>query len=582
MPHARSRQLLAVTLAIPLSAALLAAPSTAAPDVGDRYTEIELQARTNLLVNDAGYNLPPGSSFNSITPDINAEAEVAFRVQYVADTNPSIGRPGVWFGGHGTGEIVYTGEVDSLVNGDVGLNDQGDIVFPISGGGVANKPYLYDAGTGTAAQVGTSPVLPNSYGNLRVDEDGNIGFKAGFADGNAFAAVVDGAGVFYAQDSTLDPSSPYTYLYTPTYNDAGQIAAKVATSSDLTSELEIRLFEADGTSTLLIANQAVDPSSPYRTFDNGLGLNDEGVIAVIATRADDGRKVLVRTDGTTTTEIAEVDPDGMIRTLEYFSPDINNAGQVVFRAVDADGQSIYVGDGTSLVRVAGKGDVVDVDLGTGQLGQHDSSPVFGGAPTINDHGDVAFTAGLHPEGDNKVEWGSGVFVAYGESDPGEPSGTSQDIVVTVPEGAGEGSLVISVDPADRTVVLPDLSLAGDRLATSGELRPVTVTDTRETDPGWNVSAQVSEFDSGEATFGGGFLGWAPTVGETSEGQVVTAGDDVTPGFPTGDGLSVPQQLASSEPGEGLGTAQLGAGLDLHVPVGTPAGAYTAVLTITAI
>lgn len=582
MPHARSRQLLAITLAIPLSAALLAAPSTAAPDVGDGYTEIELQARTNLLVNDAGYNLPPGSSFNSITPDINNEGQVAFRVQYVADTDPTIGRPGVWLGAHGTGEIVYTGDVDWLINGDVGMNDAGDVVFPLSSGGVSNKPYLYDAETGTASQVGTSPVLPNSYSYLRVDEEGNIGFKAGFSDGDALAAVREGTGVFYVQDDRLDPASPYTYLYTPSYNDAGQFAAKVATSSDLTSDLEIRLFEPDGSSTLLLANQAVDPSSPYRTFDNGLALNDEGVIAVIATRADDGSKVVVRTDGTTTTEIAGVDPEGTILKLEYFTPDINNAGQVAFRAVDADGQAIYVGDGTSLVRVAGKGDVVEVDLGSAQLGQHDSSPVFGGAPSINDRGDVAFTAGLHPEGDNLVEWGSGVFVAYGDDEPGEPVGTSQDIVATVPEGVGDGSLVISVDPADRTVVLPELALAGDRLSTSGELRPVTVTDTRVSDPGWSVSAQVSEFSSGEATFGGGFLGWSPTVGATSEEQVVTAGEVVAPGFPTGDGLSLPQQLASSAPGEGLGTAELGAGLDLQVPVGTPAGAYTAVLTITAI
>ena len=27
-------------------------------------------------------------------------------------------------------------------------------------------------------------------------------------------------------------------------------------------------------------------------------------------------------------------------------------------------------------------------------------------------GDIAFVAGVYPQGDNSVEWGSGVFVAY--------------------------------------------------------------------------------------------------------------------------------------------------------------------------
>src|SRR5699024_454853 len=102
---------------------------------------------------------------------------------------------------------------------------------------------------------------------------------------------------------------------------------------------------------------------------------------------------------------------------------------------------------------------------------------------------------------------------------------SEEIVATIPEDVGEGSLVISVDPEDRTVELPEMSSLGDRLATSGELRPVTVTDSRAADPGWDVSAQVSDFavSEGEDTFGGGFLGWSPTVESAAEGQDVTPG-----------------------------------------------------------
>lgn len=575
----------ALLCAVPMGAALLAAPSAAAnpsENHDSAYANVELQARTNLLVNDEGYNLPPGSSFNSISPDINNARQVAFRVQHVAEENPILGRPGVWLGSGGEGEIVHTGENDWTITVDPTLNDHGDIAFALAPSIMESHLYVYDAASGTGRQVNTSPVLPNSYANPGIDNDGNLGFQASFSGGRAYAGFRDGAGIFYVADSGLEAGSPYTYLYTPTYNNAGQIAGKVSTSGDMTSEQEIRLFEPDGSSRLLLANQEVDPGSPYASFDNSLGLNDQGVIAVVARRASDNQRVLVRSDGTTVTEIAAVDPEGTIRELEFFRPDINNRGQVVFRAVDADGQAIYVGDGSNLVRVVGKGDVVETDLGTGQLGQHDASPVFGGGPSINDHGDVVFTAGIHPQGDHLVEWGSGVFVAYGGSDSGEPGPVSEEIIATVPEASDEGSLIISVDPDDRTVWLPEMVAAGDRYSTSGALRPVWVTDTRTTNPGWDVTAQVSDFTSGSAAFGGGFLGWTPTVGAVSDGQVVTPGAPVAPGFPTGDGLSVPQTLGSASAGEGVGTAELGAGLNLQVPLDTPPGEYTAVLTITVI
>ncbi|USQ79266.1 WxL domain-containing protein [Ornithinimicrobium faecis] len=587
-PAAR-RSFMTLLAAAPTTAALLIAagvtPMAAHAD-GDPYDTVELQARTNLLANDAGHNLPPGSSFNSITPQINENGEVSFRVQYVAGLDPTIGSPGVWFGSGGEGEIVYTGNEGGTIPGEAILNDKGDIAFTLGGGGVDNKLYLYSADTQTAEQVGTSPVLPNSYSSAAVDEDGNIGFQASFSAGRSMAAYRDGMGVFYASDKGVDPNSPFTFFYTAHYNDAGQIAAKVSTSDDKVTEQELRVFNPDGSSEVLLANQAVDPESPYKEFDNGIAVNDEGVIAAVAERVSDGAKVVVRSDGETVTEIAAESADGPVQSVRYFRPDINNAGEVVFRAIGPDGAVIYVGDGEDLVAVATQGDAVTTDLGTAQLGQHNASPVFGGGPTINDNGDVAFAAGVHPEGDNQAEWGTGVFVAYGDTDGSEPPAddASEEIVATIPEDTGEGSLVISVDPDDRTVALPEMDSLGDRLATSGELRPVTVTDSRATNPGWDVSAQVSEFSAseGDDSFAGGFLGWSPSVESSTDGQTVNPGDAVDPGFPSGEGLSVPRQLGSADEGAGTGSAVLGAGLELQIPVDTAPGTYTAVLTITAI
>ena len=76
-------------------------------------------------------------------------------------------------------------------------------------------------------------------------------------------------------------------------------------------------------------------------------------------------------------------------------------------------EAIFAGDGTDLVRVIGEHDLVTTDLGTGRIDQHDGSVVFGGALSINARGDIAFSAGLTPENDNQVEWGSGIFIAVG-------------------------------------------------------------------------------------------------------------------------------------------------------------------------
>jgi hypothetical protein len=160
---------------------------------------------------------------------------------------------------------------------------------------------------------------------------------------------------------------------------------------------------------------------------------------------------------------------------------------------------------------------------------------------------------------------------------------SQDIVVTLEES--DGALVISVDPADRVVRLPSFQLAPDASSwtSQGELRPVTVTDTRPNAAGWAASGQVTEFTApGGATFAANSLGWTPKVLAQSAGQGVVPGPTVAPGFPTGDGLSVSQSLAFAPGGAGRGTASLGADLSLKVGTSLQPGTYQATATFTVI
>ena len=409
-----------------LSSATLAAllcASVAHAAVPD-YPVIELQARSNLIVNDNGWNVPPGTSFNSITAAINDDEQVAFTAGVVPIGGDLLRTgAGLWLGGHGAGGFVAIHETGSsdpeatmIISDRPSINAGGDVAYYTSVDGGTYTLRRYDAVAGASAPVSMLPLTPSSLANPDITDAGTIGFKGRMGFGYGIAAVIGGTGTLYAVDTDVDAGSPYAYIFSPATDASGRIAVKVSTSDY--DHNEIRLFDAGGGSERVVADVASDPASPFATFDNGLGLSDGGTVAVVVKLADGNARAVYRftpvAGGYEATEIARVDAAGTIRAIDSFAPDVNDDGLVVFRASDVDGQAVYAGDGTSLVRIAGNGDVVATDQGAGQLGQHDASPVFSGAPTVNDQGDVAFVAGLHPQGDNQVEWGSGVFVAYAD------------------------------------------------------------------------------------------------------------------------------------------------------------------------
>ena len=169
----------------------------------------------------------------------------------------------------------------------------------------------------------------------------------------------------------------------------------------------------------------------------------------------------------------------------------------------------------------------------------------------------------------------------------------QELVVTVPEGV----LTISQDcgqgPAGCEVDLGTASLittgpgAGQFYEASGDLLPITVTDTRDEDPGWTATGTMEDFSAGASSFPGDHLGWTPAAtgsgGFTSPSgtyvQQVAAGPAVAPN--TAGGLGSGATLASTPGAGGLGVFALGAALELLIPVGTIDGTYTGTLTITA-
>jgi len=177
-----------------------------------------------------------------------------------------------------------------------------------------------------------------------------------------------------------------------------------------------------------------------------------------------------------------------------------------------------------------------------------------------------------------------LFVAFPDENGG--SSTAKAVTASIDEAAG--ALVISVDPDDRTVVLPAaaLSASGDRWESTGKLRPVTVTDTRSSRPGWTASGRVANgFTTADGqSFSGSYLGWTPTITAQGAQQGVVAGPVAEPYTvgQSGTGLGGSATLATAPTGAGRGTARLDAELKLSVPTETAAGTYTGALTLTAI
>jgi hypothetical protein len=387
------------------------------------YPTFEQQARSNLLVNDNGWNLPPGSSFNSITASINDARIVTFPVQIVPiggdQTNTGVG---LWYGTHGVGAIAALHEPPiEGISDRASINANGEVAYYTHQDGSNYRLWRYNPLTAQSTLVSTLPLTPSSFNGHVLNDSGVIGYRAGLASGSALASTGAGSSVLHIVDANVEPG-PYAYIYTPAFNNTRRIASKVSINDY--NHNEIRVFATDGSYTTIAVDRATDAQSPYRRFDNSLAFNNAGQVAVVLTLEASGARAIYRftptAEGVVATEIARVEAAGTIRDIESFAPAMNDHGLVVFRAKDANGQAIYIGDGQSLVRVAGKADAVPTDLGPGRIGQHidnpSSWPIFSGAPGINNNGDVVFVAALHPEGDTQIEWGTGVFVAYADRD----------------------------------------------------------------------------------------------------------------------------------------------------------------------
>lgn len=376
--------------------------------VGGSLEDAELLMRSGP---SSAYNIPIGSSWNSSTPTLNDEGEVALHIQAVA---PSF-RAGIWSGSTASGGIVALAADDDSLYSDADINATGDIAWRRAESS-QNGVMLYDATSGDFEFYTNAPLGSSSWGSVQINDSGVVAYRAGFGGGNAWVSFSDGSADIHLADSGADGNSPYDWLFTPSLNGQGLIAGKVAYQSLSTNQVVIS--DASGDATVVLEDDNLDDESPFSDFNNGIDFNDEGQVAVVASLAEGGTAVVVA-DESGWTEYARQDT-GQLGEIEYFSPQINNAGVVVFRAFDSSGtRGIWMADGESLTLLASHGDIVSTDAGPARLESPDSigGPNFGGAPAINDNGDVVFVSLLTDPDDSATSYGRGVFTIPGDVAP---------------------------------------------------------------------------------------------------------------------------------------------------------------------
>lgn len=349
-----------------------------------------------------GFRMPADTGFANNDLALNDAGEAALRLSSIG----SSGERGIWFGDGVSGQVVAFGNPEWFFT-DADLNNAAEVVWartdtPIDG------IYGWDPVGNTAALITSDPLGTSNWGTVRINDAGTLAYRSTFGAGGGRAWISRTAGGtvnVHAAEFSLQSTSPWDFLFTPSFNEAGQIGGKALRVS---GGNQIIRTEPSGQATVLVSDQTADGASPFTAFDNSPVINDQGEVGFIASA--NGQRGVWWSDGSTVVPLAFENTDG-VGDIEFFGPAIDDAGRVVFRAFDASTgrRAIWLGEpGRPPVRLIGGGDRVDTDLGPARI-DSPSGIEFSGGVTINRSGQVGFIAVLTaPDNVNDV-YGLGVF-----------------------------------------------------------------------------------------------------------------------------------------------------------------------------
>ncbi len=370
--------------------------------------QIQLQVRAN--TGGTAYNLPNGSTFNSVSPSLNNAGNAAVKVNTVGATTS----PGLWFGGHGIGSLVYNSNDNNAILSDPFLNQSNQASFPraASTSGADDGLYVYDNTSNATTHVTSGPLGATSYTNPRINDNGIIGMRVKFSTPQALVTYNIGSNSFtnYVTETSGDPNSRYSFLFAPAFNNNNRIAAESNINGQASTYKELRVWNADGSSILVAAGDS-STGPVFFAMDNSISINnlDQVAFTTRTSTASSTRRIVV-SDGTTTNIFPTVSAGAGFTSIDSFAPSINDSGLVAFRGNDNQGtprDSVFITDGATFQRIAGVNDTLITDTGPRVISS------LMGAVSINNVGDVAFGVQFTSGSGG----GNAIYVAYASVAP---------------------------------------------------------------------------------------------------------------------------------------------------------------------
>lgn len=474
-------------------------------------------------------------------------------------------------------------------------------VFDTSGACPANATNIRVAITGSG--------IANDGNNNMVGNSGLAAYNSNGRGGKTITATVTFKDVFQSY-GVVSPSGTYTLTaicrtasdgtslgdfvgsvkFTPTGTFAGTYTAAVPTTTVLTLSDPGPI--AYGSSETLTATVSPAVAGAIQFKDNGANLG-----APVTLASGTASKTVSTLAAGSHTLVAEFVPAGGASDPNQPSSDsksltVTQAGTTLALSASPAGtqQQYQTVDLTATLSqaIAGTVQFVVDGVNTGA-----PRPVSGTTATYSTNsmavGTRTISAVFTPSDTTNYSPATAPEMTYTITSPGVVVSSYEDISATVVPGA----LTISVDANQVDLGTAVINADGDLFVATGQLSPVTITDTRAGDSGWSASGQVAEFtgaNDASHRVNEYNLGWAPAAIDVATHQqgFLVVGDAVlpaalSPGATPADGtlgLGSSRDFASAPAGHGTGTAKLGAGLTLNVPTDTLPDTYTGRLTFT--
>lgn len=336
------------------------------------------------------FNLPMTSSLSSQYVALDEDGTVAIRA-FIGSGGIT---EGIFVGKNGVGGLALSvNSADPFWTTQVSLREG---LLAVGDGGFVGGASVYDT-AGVLQQrfdIG-GPQGTSGFGTTHVTVDGAICYRGDFGFIGEKVVVDEFVAGVRTQRLVADSfSGAYTFLLAPKINDARQVAMNTIPAAG--PSRRIVRFEPDNTPTTIAETGVV-----YNSFVNSIGLSENGRVAFSARRTADSVWTINSGDGASVVTVADGNnPDISNSSIANFPPVVNSDGWVAFRATDVTNNStaLWVGDGTSLVKLVEYGQMITTDLGDLPLGFDfgggTGRQVMNGIVDINDSGQIAFAGFL--------------------------------------------------------------------------------------------------------------------------------------------------------------------------------------------